>query len=94
MKNLVEIKFLYLCTMKSLTINVPDSFDLTTKEVVTALAAQLYEMGELSLGQAAELAGYSKKTFMELLANYSVSVFNFSADELDNDIKNTKDYHC
>ena len=61
MKNLVEIKFLYLCTMKSLTINVPDSFDLTTKEVVTALAAQLYEMGKLSLGQAAELAGYSKK---------------------------------
>jgi len=31
---------------------------------------------------------------MELLANYSVSVFNFSADELDNDIKNAKDYHC
>ena len=57
--------------MKSLTINLPDSLDLTSKEVTTALAAQLYEMGKLSLGQAADLAGYSKKTFMELLGNYS-----------------------
>ncbi len=74
--------------MKSLTINLPDSLDLTSKEVTTALAAQLYEMGKLSLGQAADLAGYSKKTFMELLGNYKVSVFNFAPDELDNDIKN------
>ncbi len=80
--------------MKSLTINLPDSLDLTSKEVTTALAAQLYEMGKLSLGQAADLAGYSKKTFMELLGNYKVSVFNFAPDELDNDIKNAKDYHC
>jgi predicted HTH domain antitoxin len=79
--------------MKTLTINLPDSIDLTPKEASTALAAQLYEMGKLSLGQAAELAGYSKRTFMELLGNYGVSVFNYPADELDNDIKNAKDYH-
>jgi predicted HTH domain antitoxin len=79
--------------MKKVTINLPDTVDMTAKEVVTALAAQLYEMGKLSLGQAAELAGYSKRTFMELLANYGVSVFNYSADELDNDIENAKNYH-
>ena len=79
--------------MKKLTIELPDNLDLTDKEVVTALAAQLYEMGKLSLGQAAELAGYSKRTFMELLANYGVSIFNFPASDLDNDIQNAKDYH-
>jgi len=49
--------------MKTLTINLPDKFDLTPKETATLLAAKLYETGKLSLGQAAELAGYSKKTF-------------------------------
>lgn len=79
--------------MKTLTIKLPDTVDLTRKETVTALAAQLYDMGKLSLGQAADLAGYSKKTFMELLADYGVSVFNFPAGELDNDIANAKNYH-
>jgi len=57
-----------------------------------ALAAQLYQMGKLSLGQAADLAGYSKRTFMELLGSYGVSVFNFPVDDLDNDILNAKNY--
>ncbi len=55
-------------------------------------ASKLYEMGKLSLGQAAELAGYSKRTFMELLANYGVSIFNYSPDELDQDLKNAQRY--
>ncbi len=57
------------------------------------LAAQLYEMGKLSLGQAAEFAGYSKRTFMELLGSYGVSVFNYPVDDLDNDILNAKNNH-
>jgi len=57
------------------------------------LAAKLYEKGTLSLGQAADLAGYSKRTFMELLANYNVSVFNYPADDLEKDIANAQNYH-
>ncbi|MFW5761525.1 MAG: UPF0175 family protein [Cyclobacteriaceae bacterium] len=34
------------------------------------------------------MAGYSKETFMELLTDYGVSYFNYSADELEDDIKN------
>ena len=79
--------------MRTLQINLPDNLDLSDQEASTALAAQLYEMGKLSLGQAAELAGYSKATFMELLSNYGVSVFNYHADELDNDITNARDHH-
>ncbi len=42
------------------------------------LATQIYEQGKLSLGQATELAGYSKRTFMELLGNYNVSALNMA----------------
>ena len=76
--------------MKTLVINLPETVDMTAKEAVMVLAAQLYEMGKLSLGQAADLAGYSKRTFMELLGGYGVSVFNYPIDDLDNDILNAK----
>jgi predicted HTH domain antitoxin len=79
--------------MRTLQINIPDTIDLSEQEASTALAAQLYEMGKLSLGQAAELAGFTKATFMELLAKYNVSIFNHPADDLDNDIANAKNYH-
>ena len=61
--------------MKTLTLQIPDSLDET--EAKTFLAAKLYEKGALPLGQAAELAGYSKRDFMERLANYKVSVFEY-----------------
>jgi predicted HTH domain antitoxin len=79
--------------MKTVKITLPETVDMTEKEVVTALAAQLYEMGKLSLGQAAGLAGYSKRTFMELLGNYGVSVINHPADEIERDLKNAEDYN-
>lgn len=79
--------------MRTLTIELPDNVDLTLKEAGTALAAQLYDLGKLSLGQAADLAGYSKSTFSELLATYNVSIFNYSADEIESDLNNAKNYY-
>lgn len=79
--------------MKTLTLNIPDSFDLNEKETKTFLAAKLYEKGSLSLGQAADLAGYTKRTFMELLGNYDVSLFNYSEQDLEKDILNAQNYH-
>ena len=77
--------------MKKLVLDIPDTLDLNEKEAKTMLAANLYERGKLSLGQAAELAGYAKKTFMELLGSYNVSLFNY--EELEKDIANAKRYH-
>jgi predicted HTH domain antitoxin len=48
----------------------------------------LYEDGKLSSGQAAEIAGLSKRTFIELLGRYGVSVFSNSIEDLNNDIAN------
>ncbi|MDR0834321.1 MAG: UPF0175 family protein [Candidatus Symbiothrix sp.] len=39
----------------------------------------------MSLGQAAEVANMSKRTFAELLGNYNVSVFNYPASDLKNE---------
>jgi predicted HTH domain antitoxin len=52
------------------------------------VATRLYELGKLSLGQAAELAGLTKRTFAELLGSYNVSIFNFPASDLAKDVAN------
>lgn len=74
--------------MKTLTLNIPESVNLDSRELVMALASKLYEQGKLSLGQAAELAGFTKRTFAELLGSYGVSVFNFLPSELASDVAN------
>jgi predicted HTH domain antitoxin len=79
--------------MKTLVLEIPDSVDLNEQEAKTMLAARLYEKGSLSLGQAADLAGYSKGIFMTLLADFKVSVFNYSGTDLENDILNAKRGH-
>jgi len=72
--------------MKTLVLNIPDSVDIDNKDLAMLLATRLYEQGKLSLGQAAEVAGLSKRTFIELLGKYNVSVFNFPASDLSKDV--------
>lgn len=74
--------------MRHLTLNIPDTIDLDDKEVTLFLAAKLYESGKLSVGQAAELVGLTKKTFAELLGKYNVSIFNFPSKDIARDVKN------
>ena len=74
--------------MKTLTVNIPDDLEITTKDLSLMVAAKLYEQAKVSLGQAAEIAGLSKVAFAELLGTYGVSIFNFSAADLSNDIAN------
>jgi predicted HTH domain antitoxin len=74
--------------MKRIVIEFPDNLNISDLEAVTAMAAQLYEMGRLSIGQAAQLAGYEKREFIEILGTFGVSVFNYSEDEIDNDVRN------
>ncbi|MEM8894300.1 MAG: UPF0175 family protein [Bacteroidota bacterium] len=74
--------------MKQVVINLPESIDLDEKEISMTLAAKLYEEGRLSLGQAAETAGMSKRAFAEILGSYGVSLFNYPASDLARDIGN------
>jgi predicted HTH domain antitoxin len=74
--------------MKTLTLNLPDSLDLDNSDLSMLIATKLYEQGKLSLGQAAELAGLTKRTFAELLAKYEVSIFNSPDSDLAKDVAN------
>lgn len=74
--------------MKTVTINLPESLEIDNRELVMLLASKLYEQGKISLGQAAELAGLTKRAFAELLSRYDVSIFNFPSSELSNDVAN------
>jgi predicted HTH domain antitoxin len=74
--------------MKTLTFNIPDSVDINNNEIVMLLATKLYQQSKVSLGQAAELAGISKRSFTELLGKYDVSIFNFPEIDLSKDVAN------
>lgn len=78
--------------MKTFSIKLPKTPGLDDNEVRMSLASKLYERGKLTLGQAAELAGYSKETFMELLAEYNVALINYPAEDLEQDIENAQDH--
>ena len=79
--------------MTTLTLNLPKTVKFEERELVLILATKLYEKGKLSLGQSAELAGFTKRAFMEILGDYGVSIFNYSLDELEKDLENAKNYH-
>ena len=74
--------------MKTLTLKLPDSLEIDERQIAMIIAARLYEQGRLSLGQAAEVAGLTKRTFAELLGSYDVSIFNFPASDLSKDVAN------
>jgi predicted HTH domain antitoxin len=74
--------------MKTLTLNIPDDLDVNNRDLAMLVSTKLYEQGKLSLGQAAEIAGLTKRTFAELLGSYNVSIFNFPASDLARDIVN------
>ena len=55
---------------------------LSIDEVKLLLAIKLYEVGKVSIGQSAKIAGYSKRAFMEILGRYKVPIFAYSPEEL------------
>lgn len=74
--------------MRKIQLNIPDDVDLKDEDFSMIIAAKLYEEGKLSSGQAAKIAGLSKRTFIELLGRYGVSVFSNSLSDLESDIEN------
>lgn len=63
-----------------LTLDLPSN--MTKDEAQTLLAVKLFETKRVSLGQAARIAGYSKRAFIEILGKQKVPVINYSPDEL------------
>lgn len=71
----------------TIELTLPKTVDVSDFELKMIIAAKLYELGRLSAGQAAEVAGLSKRAFIELLGKYNVSVFGYDENELAEDLK-------
>ncbi|NJO88477.1 MAG: UPF0175 family protein [Chloroflexia bacterium] len=74
--------------MRTIQINIPDNIDLKGYDFSMIIASKLYEDKVLSAGQAAEIAGLSKRAFIEILGKYGVSVFSTSISDLYSDLTN------
>jgi len=70
--------------MRELKVTLP--LDVSEDEGRLLLAIKLYEVGKLTLGQAAKLAGFSKRAFIELLGRYRVPVFAYPPEELHEEV--------
>jgi predicted HTH domain antitoxin len=72
----------------TLKLNVPDLSEMNEMDMQIFLAAKLFEAGKLSSGQAAVLAGLSKRAFIEIVGKYGVSIFSQTEAELESDFAN------
>ena len=76
--------------MPTISLTVPEHAGLDEKQFAQYVAAKLYEDGKLTLGQAADLVGMGKADFMEILASFEVNFFNYSAEEIIEDVENAQ----
>ena len=60
---------------------------ISEEEAKLFLAIKLYELGKVSLGKAAEISGFSKVAFLEILGRYQVPVFAYSPEELRQEVE-------
>ena len=81
--------------MSEITVDIPDDTLEALKEspetagdtLRMAAAAKLYEMGRLSTGAAARLAGVPRSVFLIRLADYSVDTFDLDETDLDEETR-------
>lgn len=70
---------------EEILISLKESKDEFSRELKTAAAVKLYELGRLSSGKAAKLAGMDKVSFLKILGKYQISVSTL--EEFEEDMK-------
>jgi predicted HTH domain antitoxin len=74
---------LLLSVNASILMSLKESEDEFVREMLFFTAFLAYRKRRLSLGKAAELAGYDRLGFVDRLRREGEPVFDFNADEVD-----------
>jgi len=69
-------------------ISLKETPETIARELQILAAVKLFELGKLSSGRAAQLAGMSRGQFLLLLGKYQVSPFSLTTEELERDVHN------
>ena len=85
--------------MEKFSVVLPEDFELAVHSTPEELAAQIrlmaalkmFELGKVSSGKAADLAGISRLEFFEMCGRYKVSIFNYGPEETEGEIKSDLD---
>jgi len=81
--------------MEELKIRYPSGFEhavhMTKDELehhIPLMAAlKMFQLGKVSSGKAAELAGMSRLEFLETCGRYRLSLYNYSPDEAEGELR-------
>jgi predicted HTH domain antitoxin len=82
--------------MKTLEIQYPDTLpDVTSqterefqRELKMALASKLFELGRITSGQAADIAGVSRYAFLSDLSRFGVNAVDWDLEEIEAELRN------
>lgn len=75
---------------ETILLSLKETKNEFTKELLFLTAFMLFRKRRLSIGKAAELAGYNKIEFMERIKNENEFIFDYNDEEIDEIIKDAR----
>lgn len=78
-----EIRIKYPAGFENAVHITKDEFE---QQIRLMAALKMFELGKISSGKAAELAGLSRVEFFEVCGRYQVSIFNYSTEEVEEEL--------
>jgi len=82
-------------TSQMFPASLPEDFGLAVQLTDSELehhlrlmaALKMFELGQISSGKAAQLAGISRVDFLQTCGRYRVSIFNYPPEELEKELR-------